>query len=161
MSRYTEEQLIRLMALPTVVLLAVLMMSVTDAAIKLRDVIEGMDFIPEVKQAYPDNVLIQGIFADPEYPLRALHLSSLSDHEAVWRALRLYSEDVGALMGVDSESTEFRAFLAALVQKLAKDVASGLFGHDPAIIQAQRNYLRTIELQFRLVPSNPLDNTLL
>ena len=68
MSRYTEEEQARLVALPTVILLAVLVMSEADPVSALRDVIDRLDFIPEVKQAYPDNVLIEGMFADTEIP---------------------------------------------------------------------------------------------
>jgi hypothetical protein len=154
----TEERQARLIALPTAVLLAVLTMSVSDPVIRLQEAMASMDFVREVKQAYPENALIQGIFAESDSLLRALHLSSLSENQALWRALRLYIEDARALLDVDTESTEFRAFLVALVKKLAKDVEQGLFGHDPALVQAQREYLSTLKLQFSLVPSKPIDN---
>ncbi len=67
--------------------------------------------------------------------MRALHLSSLSDREAAWRALRLYIEEASAPLGVDAESREFRAFLVGLVNKLAEDVEKGLFGNDPVMRQ--------------------------
>jgi hypothetical protein len=76
MSHYTEEEQARLVALPTAILLDVLVMSEADPTNALREVIDRLDFILEVKQAYPDNVLIQGMFADTEIPLRVLHLSS-------------------------------------------------------------------------------------
>ena len=170
MPHYTEEQQARLMALPGAILMLVLTMSVSEPKTRLREVIESMDFVLEVKQAYPDNALIQGVFEDTEFPLRALHLSSLSDKEAVWRALRLYIEEASAPLGVDTESREFRAFLVGLVNKLAEDVEKGLFGNnsikglfgnDPIIVKAQSDYLRMLEQQFSLVPSHPIDNTLL
>ena len=161
MPQYSEEQQARLMALPGALLLLVLTMSVSDPEIRLRDVIEDMNFVLEVKQAYPDNTLIQGVFEDTEIPLRVLHLSSLSDREAVWRALRLYIEEASAPLGVDTESTEFRALLVGLVNKLAEDVEKGLFGDDPVIVKVQRDYLRMLEQQFSLVPAHPVDNTLL
>jgi hypothetical protein len=123
--------------------------------------IEDMHFVQEVKQAYPDNTLIQGVFEDTEIPLRVLHLSSLSEREAVWRALRLYIEEASATLGVDTESREFRAFLVGLVQKLTKDVEQGLFGDDPVMAKVQRDYLRILEQQFSLVPSHATDDTLL
>jgi len=110
MPHYTAEQQARLMALPGAILLLVLTMCVSEPKTRLRDVIEDMDFVQEVKEAYPDNTLIQGVFEDTEIPLRALHLSSLSDREAAWRALRLYIEEASAPLGVDAESREFRAF---------------------------------------------------
>jgi hypothetical protein len=161
MSHYTEEEQARLVALPTAILMAVLVMSEADPMNTLRDVIDQLDFVQEVKQAYPDNVLIQGTFADTEISLHALHLSSFSDKEAVWRELRLYIEEVGALLGVDTECREFRAFLAALVKKLAKDVGKGLFGNDPLMVKAQREYLKTLEQQFSQVSSHAIDDTLL
>jgi hypothetical protein len=161
MPHYTNEQQARLMALPGALLLLVLTMSVSDPEIRLRDVIEDMNFVLEVKQAYPDNTLIQGVFEDTEIPLRALHFSSHSDREAVWRALRLYIEEASAPLGIDTESTEFRAFLVGLVKKLAEDVEKGLFGNDPVIVKVQRDYLRMLEQQFSLVPAHPVDNTLL
>jgi len=161
MPHYTEEQQARLMALPGALLLLVLTMNVSDPETRLRDVIEDMNFVQEVKQAYPDNTLIQGVFEDTEIPLRVLRLSSLSDREAVWRALRLYIEEARAPLGVDTESREFRAFLVGLVQKLTEDVEQGLFGNDPVIVKAQRDYLSMLEQQFSLVPSHPIDNTLL
>ncbi len=161
MTYYTEEQQARLMALPGALLLLLLTMSVSDPETRLRDVIEDMKFVQEVKQAYPDNTLIQGVFEDTEIPLRVLRLSSLSDREAVWRALRLYIEEARAPLGVDTESREFRAFLVGLVHKLAEDEEQGLFGKDPVMVKVQRDYLSMLEQQFSLVPSHPTDNTLL
>ena len=161
MPHYTEEQQAGLMALPGALLLLLLTVSVSEPKTRLRAAIEDMDFIQEVKQAYPDNVLIQGVFEDTEFPLRVLHLSSLSDRDAVWRALRLYIEEASAPLGVDTESTEFRAFLVGLVKKLAEDVEKGLFGNDPVMVKVQSDYLRMLEQQFSLVPSHPIDNTLL
>ena len=161
MPQYSEEQQARLMALPGAILLLVLTMSVSDPETRLRDVVENMDFVLEVKQAYPDNTLIQGVFEDTEIPLHVLHLSSLSDKEAVWRALRLYIEEASAPLGVDTESTEFRALLVGLVNKLAEDVEKGLFGNDPVMVKVQSDYLRMLERQFSLVPSHPIDDTLL
>jgi hypothetical protein len=158
MPDYTGEQQARLIALPGAVLMAVLTMSVPDPEVRLRDVIDGMDFVLEVKQAYPDNTLIQGVFEDTEFPLRVLHLSSLSNKEAAWRALRLYIVEASALLGIDAESREFRAFLVGLVEKLAEDVENGMFGDDPAIVKTQSEYLRTLELQFSILPSNPNEN---
>jgi len=161
MPHYTEEQQVRLMALPGALLLLVLTMSAHETETRLRDMIEDMHFVQEVKQAYPENTLIQGVFEDIEFPLRVLHLSSLSEREAVWRALRLYIEEASAPLGVDTESREFRALLVGLVQKLAEDVEQGLFGDDPVMVKAQRDYLRMLDQQFSLVPSHPIDNTLL
>ena len=145
MPHYTKEQQARLMSLPGALLLLLLTLNVSDPETRLRDVIEDMKFVQEVKQAYPDNTLIQGVFEDTEIPLRAMHLSSLSDREAVWRALRLYIEEASAPLGVDTESTEFRAFLVGLVKKLAQDVEQGLFGNDPVMVKAQRDYLSMLE----------------
>jgi hypothetical protein len=160
MPHYTEEQQSRLMALPGALLLVVLTMSTHETETKLRDMIEEMHFVQEVKQAYPDNTLIQGVFEDIGFPLRVLHLSSLSEREAVWRALRLYIEEASAPLGVDTESREFRALLVGLVQKLAEDVEQGLFGDDPVMVKAQRDYLRMLDQQFSMVPSHLIDNTL-
>ena len=161
MTYYTEEQQARLMALPGALLLLVLTMNVSDPKTRLRDVIEDMNFVQEVKLAYPDNTLIQGVFEDTEVPLRVLRLSSLSDREAVWRALRLYIEEASAPLGVDTESREFKAFLVGLVNKLAQDVEQGLFGNNPIMVKVQCDYLRMLEHQFSLVPAHPVDNTLL
>ena len=161
MPHYTEEQQARLMTLPGALLLLVMTISVSEPKTRLRTEIEDMNFVLEVKQAYPDNTLIQGVFEDTEIPLRVLHLSSLADREAVWRALRLYIEEASAPLGVDTESTEFRAFLVGLVNKLAEDVEQGLFGNDPSMVKVQHDYLRMLEQQFSLVPAHPVDNTLL
>src|SRR5205809_7977066 len=156
MPHYTAEQQARLMALPGAILMLVLTMCVSDPKTRLRDVIEDMNFVQEVKEAYPDNTLIQGVFEDTEIPLRVLHLSSLSDREAVWRALRQYIEEASAPLGVDAESTEFRAFLVVLVKKLAQDVERGLFGNDPVMVKAQSDYLSMLKQQFSRVPSHPI-----
>ena len=161
MPHYTEEQQAGLMALPGALLLLLLTVSVSEPETRLRDMIEDMHFVQEVKQAYPDNTLIQGVFEDTEIPLRVLRLSSFSDREAVWRALRLYIEEASVPLGVDTESREFRAFLVGLVHKLAQDVEQGLFGDDPVMVKVQSDYLRMLEQQFSLVPSHPIDNTLL
>ena len=161
MPHYTEEQQARLMALPGALLVLVLTMSVSDPKTRLRDVIESMNFVLEVKQAYPDNTLIQGVFEETQFPLRAMHLSALSEREAVWRALRLYIEEASAPLGIDTESTEFRALLVGLVKKLAEDVETGLFGDDPVMVKVQSDYLRMLERQFSRVPSHLNDDMLL
>ena len=153
MPHYTEEQQARLMALPGALLLLVMTMSVSESKTRLQAEIEDMNFVLEVKQAYPDNTLIQGVFEDTEVPLRVLRLSSLSDREAVWRALRLYIEEARAPLGVDTESREFRAFLVGLVHKLTEDVEQGLFGKDPVMVKVQCDYLKMLEQQFSLGPS--------
>jgi hypothetical protein len=160
MPHYTNEQRARLMALPGALLLLVLILSGPDPETRLRNVAEDMDFVLEVKLAYPDNSLIQGVFENTEMPLRVLHLSSQADREAVWRALRLYIEEASTLLGVDTESTEFRALLVGLVQKLAEDVAKGLFVTDPMMVKVQSDYLRMLEQQFSLVPADQADDTL-
>lgn len=155
---YTEEQQARVIALPSAVLMVILTMSVPDPETRLRDVIEGMGFVLEVKQAYLDNALIQGMLEDTESLLYKLHISPLSDREAVLRELRLYIEEASALLGLDTESREFRAFLAYLAEKLAEDVERGLFGNDPTIEQEQMQYLRILQQQFSLPTSKPMEN---
>ncbi len=157
MPRYTEEQQARLMALPSAMLLGTLIMGVADPMATLRDVIDSMRYFREVKEAYPDNALIQGMFQDTKNPLPGLHLSSLSDREAVLSELHLYIEKASALLGNDTEAKEFKAFLAALVEMLAEDVEQGRFGSEPVIEQAQMGYLRTLRQQFSLPLSNPTD----
>ena len=150
MPRYTEEQQARLVALPSAILLATLVMGVADPMAILRDVIDSMRYFREVKEAYPDNALIQGMFQDAKNPLPGLHLSSLSDKEAVLHELHQYIEETSALLGNDTEAKEFKAFLAALWEMVAKDVEKGKFGSDPKIEQAQRKYLGVLKQQFSL-----------
>lgn len=154
MPRYTEEQRARLMALPSAMLMATLVMGTADPMATLRDVIDEMRYFREVKEAYPDNSLIQGMFQDVENPLPGLHLSSLSDREAVLHELHQYIEETSALLGNDTEAKEFKAFLAALSEMVAEDVDQGKFGSDPAIEKAQRKYLKTLKRQFSLPVSN-------
>ena len=49
MPHYTEEQQARLMALPGALLLLVLTMCVSEPKTRLRDVVEDMNFVQEVK----------------------------------------------------------------------------------------------------------------
>jgi hypothetical protein len=63
MPHYTEEQQARLMALPGALLLLVLAVSVSDPKTRLRDVIEGMDFVQEVKQVYENDDCTSGTHA--------------------------------------------------------------------------------------------------
>lgn len=154
MPRYTEEQRARVMALPSAMLMATLVMGAAEPMATLRDVIDEMRYFQEVKEAYPDNVLIQGMFQDAENPLPGLHLSSLSDREAVLHELHQYIEETSALLGNDTEAKEFKAFLAALAEMVAEDVEKGKFGSDPTIEKAQRKYLSTLKQQFILPVSN-------
>ena len=152
MPRYTEEQRARLMALPSAMLTATLVMGVADPVATARDVIDEMRYFREVREAYPDNDLIQGMFQDAENPLPGFHLSSISDREAVLHALHQYIEEASALLGNDTEAKEFKAFLAALTEMVAEDVEKGQFGSDPAIEQVQMKYLKTLKQQFSLPP---------
>jgi hypothetical protein len=111
-----------------------------------------MRYFREVREAYPDNTLIQGMFQDAENPLPGLHLSSLADREAVLHQVQQYIEETSALLGNDLEAKEFTACLAALADMIAEDVEQGQFGSDPAIEQAQMKYLRTLQQQFSLPP---------
>ena len=159
MPRYTEEQRARLMALPSAMLTATLVMGATDPVATVRDVLDEMRYFREMREAYPDNDLIQGMLQDAENPLPGLHLSSSSDREAVLHALHQYIEEAGALLGNDTEAKEFKAFLAALTEMVAEDVEKGQFGSDPAIEQAQMKYLRTLKQQFSLLPPRLMNGT--
>jgi hypothetical protein len=154
MPRYTEEQRSRLTALPSAILLSTLVIGAADPLTTLREMIGGMRYFREVKEAYPDNTLIQGMFQDADNPLPGLHLSAISDREAVLRELQQYIEDANALLGNDIEAKEFKAFLAAMAEMIAEDVEQGQFGSDPAIEQAQMEYLRGLKQQFSLPISN-------
>jgi hypothetical protein len=127
-----------------------LLMETANPMNTLREVIDGMRYVVEMKQAYPNNVLIQSTFRDPENPLPGLHISSISDREAVLHELRQYIEETGTLLHNDTEAKEYKAFLAALVEKVAEDVEQGKFGNDPVIEKAQREYLDILKQQFSL-----------
>ena len=152
MPRYSEEQRDRLMALPSAMLMVTLVMGVADPVATLRDVIDEMRYFREMREAYPGNDLIQGMLQDAENPLPGLHLSSSSDREAVLHALHQYIGEASALLANDTEAKEFKAFLVALVEMVAEDVEKGQFGSDPAIEQAQMEYLKTLKQQFSLLP---------
>jgi hypothetical protein len=154
MSRYTEEQRARLVALPNAMLMTTLVMGAADPMATLRDVIDEMRYFREVKEAYPDNALIQGMFQDAENPLPGLHLSSLSDREAVLHELHQYIKETSALLRNDTEAKEYKACLAALAEMVAADVEKGKFGSDPAIEKAQKKYLEALKQQFSLPISN-------
>jgi hypothetical protein len=153
MPRSTQEQRARLMALPNAMLLATLVLGPTDPMVRLRDLIDEMRYFREVREAYPDNTLIQGMFQDAENPLPGLQLSSLANREAVLHQVQQYIEETSALLGNDLEAKEFTACLAALADMIAEDVEQGQFGSDPAIEQAQMQYLRTLQQQFSLPPT--------
>jgi len=152
MPRYSEEQRDRLMALPSAMLMVTLVMGVADPVATLRDVIDEMRYFREMREAYPDNDLIQGMLQDAENPLPGLYLSSFSDREAVLHALHQYIGEASALLANDTEAKEFKAFLVALVEMVAEDVEKGQFWSDPAIEQAQMEYLKTLKQQFSLLP---------
>jgi hypothetical protein len=140
------------MALPNAMLLATLVLGPADPMVRLRDLIDEMRYFREVREAYPNNKLIQGMLQDAENPLPGLHLSSLADREAVLRELHQYIEETSALLGNDLEAKEFMACLAALAEMIAEDVEQGQFGSDQAIEQAQMKYLRSLQQQFSLPP---------
>ena len=158
MPQYTGEQRARLVALPSAMLAATLVMGVANPVATLGDVIDEMRYFREVREAYPDNDLIQGMFQDSEDPLPGLQLSSISDREAVLHALHQYIEEASGLLGNDTEAKEFKAFLAALTEMVAEDVAKGQFGNDLAIEQAQMKYLKTLKKQFSLPPPKPMNS---
>jgi len=159
MPRSPEEQRARLMALPSAMLAATLVIGVADPVATLRDVIDEMRYFREVREAYPDNDLIQGMLQDAENPLPGLLLPSISDREAVLHALHQYIEEASAFLGNDTEAKEFKAFLTALTGMVAEDVEKGQFGSDPAIEQAQMEYLRTLKQQFSPLPPKPMNNS--
>ena len=154
MPRYTREQKARLTALPSAMLMAILVMGAADPMATLRDLIIGMRYFREMKEAYPDNILIQGMFQDAQNPLPGLHLSSISDREAVLRQLHEYIEDASVLFGDETEAKEFKACLAALTEMIAEDVEQGRFWSDPAIELAQMQYLRGLKQQFSVPVTN-------
>jgi hypothetical protein len=155
---YTEEQRARLVALPSAMLLATLVMEAVDPMVTLRNVIDEMRYVVEVKQAYPDNALIQGVFQDVENPLPGLDLSFTCEREVILNELRQYIKETSMLLSDDIEAKEFKAFLAVMTEMVAEDVEQGRFGSDPVIEQAQVAYLRTLKQQFSLPPSMPKDD---
>lgn len=156
MPLYSQEEQARLVALPSAILLTVCMLNEADPMHTLHKVMDQLGFVQEVKQAYPENDLIQGIFADTELPPRVLHLSSLTEKETVLHELHLYIEQVSALLGSDTECQEFRAFLVALVKKLTKDSGKGPFGTEPLALKRQKEYLKSLEQQFSPVEPRAL-----
>jgi hypothetical protein len=154
MPRSTKEQRARLMALPNAMLLATLVLYPADPMVRLRDLIDEMRYFREVREAYPDNQLIQGMLQDAENPLPGIQLSSLADRETALHELHQYIKETSALLGNDLEAKEFTACLAALAEMIAEDVEHGQFGSDPAIEQAQMKYLRSLQQQFSLPPSS-------
>jgi hypothetical protein len=138
-------------------LLVTLVMDTVDPMATLRNLIDEMRYVVEVKQAYPDNALIQGMFLDVENPLPEFDLSCICDREAVLNALRQYIKETSMLLGDDSEAKEFKAFLAAMAEMVTEDVEQGRFGSDPIVKQAQAAYLRTLKQQFSL-PLSPAED---
>lgn len=159
MPSYTEEQRARLKALPNAMLMATLVMAVADPMTTLREVIDEMRYVQEVKQAYPDNALIQGVFQDAGNPLPGLQLSSLCGGEVVLQELHRYTEETSASLCNDTEAKEFKAFLAALAEMVAEDVEKGAFGSEPTIEKAQREYLGILKQQFSLPICGSGDST--
>ena len=138
MPNYTEGQQSRLIALQGVLLLLVLTMSAHEPETRLRDMIEDMHFVQEVKQAYPDNTLIQGVFEDIRSDCVCSSFIPFRERSSL-ACFALYIEEASAPLGVDIESREFGALLVSLVQKLTKDVEQGLFGDDPVMAKVRRD----------------------
>ena len=109
MAQYSQEQMIRLMALSGDVLMATLLIDRNDNIGTMREFRDGIKYITNAKNKYPRNALIQNMIVGADKSIQEVQAYTVSERqEAVWA----YQNRIDATISIlanDEEAKEFQA----------------------------------------------------
>ncbi len=148
MARYTQEQMARLAALSSDIMMATLLIDVTDRVGVLREFRNGTKFIEEAKKTYPQNTLIQNMAPGIEESIQDILSYSIQQRRAAENTYRTRINEAARLLVDDPETKEFKKALINLAQKVAGAAGHGLFGSGEKVSMAEGEFILALKQRF-------------
>jgi hypothetical protein len=148
MARYTQEQMARIAVLSSDIMMATLLIDVTDRVGTLREFRNGTKFIDEAKRAYPQNALIQNMRAGIEESIQDIQSYSIAQRRAAENTYRARINEATRFLVDDPETREFKKVLVELAQKVAVAAGHGLFGSGEKVSKAEGEFILALKQRF-------------
>ncbi len=148
MARYTQEQMARIAVLSSDIMMATLLIDVTDRVGILREFRNGTKFIDEAKRAYPQNALIQNMRAGIEESVQDIQSYTIAERRAVENTYRTRINETARLLVDDPETKEFKYVLVDLSKKVAAAAGHGLFGSGEKVSMAEGEFILALKQRF-------------
>ncbi len=145
MARYTQEQMAQLAALSSDIMMATLLIDVTDRVGVLREFRNGTKFIEEAKRAYPQNALIQNMRSGIEESIQEIQSYSIPQRRAAENSYRTRINEAAHLLVDDPETKEFKKVLINLAQKVAGAAGHGIFGSGEKVSMAEGEFILALK----------------
>ncbi len=145
MARYTQEQMARLAALSSDIMMATLLIDVTDRVGVLREFRNGTKFIEEVKRKYPQNPLIQNMASGIEESIQDIQSYTIPQRRTVENAYRTRINEAVRFLADDAEAREFKTALVNLAQKVAAAAGHGIFGSGEKVSLAEGEFILALK----------------
>ena len=145
MAQYSQEQMIRLMALSGDVLMATLLIDRNDNIGTMREFRDGIKYITNAKNKYPRNALIQNMIVGADKSIQEVQAYTVNERqEAVWA----YQNRIDATISIlanDEEAKEFKHILVELAQAVAGAAGFGIFGTGEKISVAEATFIDALK----------------
>ena len=148
MAGYTQEQMAQIAMLSSDVMMATLLIDVTDRVGILREFRNGTKFIDEAKRAYPQNALVQNMRAGIEESIQDIQSYTIPQRRAAENTYRMRINEAARLLVDDPETREFKKVLVDLAQKVAAAAGHGLFGSGEKVSMAEGEFILALKQRF-------------
>jgi len=145
MAQYTREQLIQLASLSSDILMATLLIDVTDRVGIIREFHSGTKFVEEAKKAYPQNALIQNMAASIEESMQDIQSYTIPQRRAIENTYRTRINETVQLLDNDAEAKEFKTVLLNLAKKVAKAAGHGIFGSGEKVSVDEAEFIQALK----------------
>jgi hypothetical protein len=145
MAQYTREQLIRISTLSNDIIMATLLIDVTDYIGLLREFHNATKYIEEAKKRYPQNALIQNIATGVDASIQDIQGYTLTQRRTAENTYRARINEAVSLLDIDAEASEFKAALLVLAKKVAEAAGHGVFGSGEKVSQDETEFLEALK----------------
>jgi hypothetical protein len=142
---YTQEQMARIAVLSSDIMMATLLIDVTDRVGILREFRSGTKFIDEAKKAYPQNALVQNMRAGIEESIQDIQSYTIAERRAAENTYRMRINEAAHLLVDDPETKEFKYVLVDLAKKVAAAAGHGLFGSGEKVSMAEGEFILALK----------------
>ncbi len=159
MTSYTEEQRGKIMQMPAAVLLRSMLADANGPIVTMREFLAGETFISNAGKMYPNNALIQYLMNNLNLPTLQKtfqNLFALGDRTAMEKECHQKLLDGLAVLGNDTEASQFKSFLIGVAEQVVSAAGGGLLGTSgPKVSQAEAAYVQQLK-QMLNVPATSL-----
>ena len=148
MAHYTQEQMDLLASLSSDIMMATLLIDVTDRVGVLREFRNGTRFVEEAKRRYPQNALIQNMAPGIEESIQDILSYKVPQRRATENAYRTRINEAVRLLVDDPETKEFKSVLVNLAQAVAGAAGPGVFGSGEKVSVAEGEFISALKQRF-------------